>query len=65
MLLRKMRKLFDRRDSELDGSKPRDAYMDVLKEIQRPPVRRRPLVTVLRQAAGAFARTRLWRSERE
>ena len=64
-MLRKVRNLFARRDSEFDGNKPRDAYMDVLKEIQAPPVRRRPLVSVLRQAAGAFARTRPGRRERE
>ena len=64
-MLRKVRNLFARRDSEFDGSKPRDAYMDVLKEIQAPPAPPRPFISVLRQAAGAFSRTRPGRSERE
>lgn len=65
-MLTKISRLFARRDFELDGNKPRDPYLDVLKEIQSPSrAPRRPLLSILRQAGGAaVARTRLWRSGR-
>jgi hypothetical protein len=64
-MLTRISRLFARPDFELDGNKPRDPYLDVLKEIQAPSqVPRRPLLGVLRQARGAIARTRPWRSGR-
>jgi hypothetical protein len=49
-------KIFRRSDARgIDGSKPRDAYMDVLREIQSPKPARAPLS---KRAAQVVARLR-------
>jgi hypothetical protein len=64
-MLTKISRLFPRPDFGLDGNKPRDPYLDVLKEIQAPSrVPRRSVLGVLRHACGAIVRTRPWGSGR-
>ena len=56
-MLRGLAKIFRIRDTRgIDGDKPRDGYMDVLREIQRPQPRRRAPLT--ERAVRALSRVR-------
>jgi hypothetical protein len=56
-MLSGLSKIFSHRDTRgIDGDKPRDGYMDVLRQIQRPQVARR--APLIRRAAEAFSRVR-------
>jgi hypothetical protein len=55
-MFRRMRKLFSNA-AEYDGDRPRDPYMDVLREIQRPAPRQQSgLRDVLARLTNARAR---------
>jgi hypothetical protein len=56
-MFRKVRSLFSHgADAEYDGDRPRDPYMDVLREIQRPPAT--PHSNGLRGALARFTSPR-------